>query len=213
MSTKANSAATKRFFTTLSLAVIMAGTQTNLPAQCTSVCPPMSFLSNVNFAGNPDLEAAGPCGLYAWIANGGGNCILAGVPWSAAQLWRLHGDNLARPVQSWWEPSTLPIGGMVRMLHIKAQGNESGVYQPFVMPVGANSVMFSVWVKVITGHVIIGTNAMVNVGPYAWSTKTGEWEELRVCTNGSPVNMLFIYNANLAGGEFYVDRFEVKLIN
>jgi hypothetical protein len=118
-------------------------------------------------------------------------------------------------VHSTWEPSTLPIGGMGRMFHIQAQGPESGVFQPFQMPNGAHSIMFSVWVTVVSGQVAIGTNAMVNVGPYAWSSKTGEWEELRVCTNGSPVDMLFIYNENWAMnvGEFFVDRVEVKVIN
>ena len=42
--------------------------------------------------------------------------------------------------------------------------------------------------------------------------RRGEWEELRVCTNGSPVDMLFIYNENWATnvGEFFVDRIEVN---
>jgi hypothetical protein len=205
----------KGMVTALSLAILAGVTAMKLAAQCATVCPPPGFASNQNFAGNPDFEAPGPCGPVAWIANDAGNCMLGGVAWSAAQGWRLHGDNFGRLVHSSWEASTLPIGGLGRMLHIRAKGPESGIFQPFSLPPGAHSMMFSVWVKVVSGQVAIGTNSMVNVGPYAWSTKVGEWEQLRVCTNGSPVDMLFVYNENWATseGEFYVDRVEVKVIN
>jgi hypothetical protein len=201
--------------TAFALLLLSAATRLDLSAQCTTVCPPVSFASDRNYAPNPDFEFVGPCGPNAWIAGGGGNCILGGVPWSAAQGWRLHGDNFGSLVQSTWEPSTLPIGGLGRMLHIRAKGPESGVFQHFVMPPGAHTVMFSAWVKVMSGNAAIGTNAMVNAGPYAFSTKIGEWEQLRVCTSGNPADMLFIYNENFATGvgEFYVDRVEVRVIN
>jgi hypothetical protein len=54
-------------------------------------------------------------------------------------------------------------------------------------------------------------------GPVAWSEKHNEWEELRVCTADdyhhnmkTPVNWLFIYNQDQKGGEFYVDRVELR---
>jgi hypothetical protein len=199
--------------TVLSLTLLVIPLAAELAPQCATVCPPQSFRSNQNFGNNPEFEFAGPCGAVAWIANGAGNCILGGIPWSAAQGWRLHGDNARHLVQSTWEPTTLPFGGIGRMLHIRAGGPESGVYQPFQMPNAANSIMFSVWVKVMSGQVVIGTNS--TAPPYAWSTKTGEWEQLRVCTSGTAVDWLFVYNANWAtgDGEFYVDRVEVKVID
>jgi hypothetical protein len=137
------------------------------------------------------------------------------APWSAAANWRLHGDNAQHIVQSTWEVSTLPIGGLLRMLHIQTLGPESGVYQPFTPPAGVNSIMFSVWVKVLKGQVAIGVASMVNSGPVAYSTKIGEWEQLRICANRSDVDMLWIYNENWAtgDGDFYVDCVEVKAIN
>jgi hypothetical protein len=48
-------------------------------------------------------------------------------------------------------------------------------------------------------------------GPVAWSTKHNEWEQLRVCTDGSvPTGFFAIYNQNPAGGEFFVDRVEIR---
>ncbi len=99
------------------------------------------------------------------------------------------------------------------MLRLQALGMESGIYQPYQMPPGVNSIMFSVWVKVIRGQAQIGVNSMVNQGPTAFSTKIGEWEQLRVCTNGTRVDWLHIYNQGAGGGEFYVDRIEVRAIN
>ena len=49
-----------------------------------------------------------------------------------------------------------------------------------------------------------------NQGPGAWSTKIGEWEQLRVCTNGSLSDRFVIYNQTPSGGEFYIDRVEVR---
>lgn len=48
-------------------------------------------------------------------------------------------------------------------------------------------------------------------GPNAWSEKTGESEELRVCRNGKvPVDTLVIYNQDPKGGELYLDRVELR---
>jgi hypothetical protein len=47
----------------------------------------------------------------------------------------------------------------------------------------------------------------------AWSTKNGEWEQLRVCTDGTVrPDWFVIYNQDPRGGEFYVDRVEVRAL-
>ena len=44
----------------------------------------------------------------------------------------------------------------------------------------------------------------------AWSTKQGEWEQLRVCTDGTvSVDSIVIYNQAPGGGTFDIDRVEV----
>ena len=96
------------------------------------------------------------------------------------------------------------------MLHITSGSNEGGVFQRLLnAPV---KMMFSVWVKVRRGHVAIQAQGG-NTGPVSWSTKTGEWEQLRICTDGTvPVDMLVIYNQDPAGGDFWVDRAEARAI-
>ena len=104
----------------------------------------------------------------------------------------------------------MPGPGGGRMLAVRAGGNEGGVYQLLNTPA---KVMFSVWVWVNRGKVVIGSHAMVNQSPYAWSTKTNEWEQLRICTNGAnPTGMFFVYNQDPTGGSFYVDRVEIRQI-
>jgi hypothetical protein len=72
--------------------------------------------------------------------------------------------------------------------------------------------MFSVWVFVRTGQVAIQSNATTG-GPVAWSTKKGQWEQLRVCTNSQfSTNTLVVYNQDPNGGTFFVDRAELREI-
>jgi hypothetical protein len=72
--------------------------------------------------------------------------------------------------------------------------------------------MPTAWVKVLRGHVVMQTNAGV-IGPNAWTTKIGEWEQLRICTNGTvPIDMFLVWNEDPAGGDFYVDRVDVRVI-
>ena len=48
-------------------------------------------------------------------------------------------------------------------------------------------------------------------GPSSWNTKVGEWEQLRVCTDSTvPTGMFIIWNEDPSGGEFFVDRVEIK---
>ena len=103
------------------------------------------------------------------------------------------------------------------MLHIIAEGSEGGVYQQLASPLPHN-LMFSVWVFVKKGHVTIQSSAGMK-GPSAFSEKEserpGEWEELRICTDGTapvpvPVDTLVIYNEDPKGGDFYIDRVEAR---
>jgi hypothetical protein len=79
--------------------------------------------------------------------------------------------------------------------------------------------MCSVWVFVKSGQVVMGVNS-TNLGPVACSEKHNEWEELRVCTAydyhhkmNTPLTGVFIYNEDQKGGEFYVDRVELRRTN
>ena len=73
--------------------------------------------------------------------------------------------------------------------------------------------MFSVWLFVRRGHVAIQPGGGTR-GPGAWSTKHGEWEQLRICSDGSvPVGMFFIVNEDPNGGDFFADRVEIRETN
>lgn len=170
-----------------------------------NACPPYGFLNATNYAANPSFETVGPNGSPANWQNG------QPVPASsAAANWYLHSNNAGVAISSALEVTNVPQNGGGRMIHIVSGGNEGGVYQNV-----ANSpvkMMFSAWVKVRRGHVALQPHGG-NMGPVSWSTKLGEWEQLRVCTDGSvPTNMLVIYNQDPAGGDFYIDRVEARAI-
>lgn len=187
---------------------VAAGAPIQLSGQSAGSCPDYVLPGGPNLLRNPDFELTGPCGLSTWWL--GPNLHNCGVR-SAARDWTIHSSNDDDPVWTTHLPSTLPIGGGARMIRIQAQGNESGVFQP--LPGGLKKVIATVWVYVRTGRIVLGVQAMT-IGPYAWSTKVNQWEQLRVCTNGAvPVDTFFVYNENPAGGDFYVDRAELKAIN
>jgi hypothetical protein len=166
-------------------------------------CPPMAFRTGINLAANPSFEA-GP-GPKAWPPGP--------VPApSAAAGWFMHTSNNQDRVTSILVPTNVPGNGQNLMLSFTAGGNEGGIYQ--LIPGSPARVMFSAWVKVTRGQVVIGANAMVNQTPYSWSTKLNEWEQLRICTDGTfPTDYFYIYNAAATGGAFFVDRVEVKEIS
>jgi hypothetical protein len=186
-------------------------------AQSATTNPPYSFPNTVNLAKNPSFELADIHGSFT---------VNQGLPWpspapSAAADWQVHSSNTGARVTTQLVPTTVPIGtdpagkaeGQREMLHIIAEGNEGGVYQKLASPVPRN-LMFSVWVLVKKGHVTIQPNSGVT-GPSAFSEKqnekVGEWEELRVCTDGTvPVDTLVIYNEDPKGGDFYIDRVEAR---
>lgn len=170
-----------------------------------NACPPYGFLNATNYATNPSFETLGPNGSPVSWQNGQPLPAL-----SAAASWTMHSNNAGALITTALEPTNVPQNGGARMLHVTSGGNEGGVFQRlFNAPV---KMMFSVWVKVRRGHVAIQAQGG-NTGPVSWSTKVGEWEQLRICTDGTvPVDMLVIYNQDPAGGDFWVDRAEARAI-
>ncbi|HEX8846127.1 MAG TPA: hypothetical protein VF791_15860 [Pyrinomonadaceae bacterium] len=173
------------------------------PAAATN-CPPFSFANNINLARNPSFEIVGPNGPFTiWLP---GQPI---PPPSAARHWLMHTSNPPGDrVMSRLIPTTVPGPGGSRMLRFVAGGNEGGIVQQ--LPTAPAKLMFSAWVFVRRGRVQIAPNGGVQ-GPVAWSTKHNEWEQLRVCTDGSvPTGFFAIYNQDPKGGEFFVDRIEIR---
>ena len=169
-----------------------------------TACPPFNFFNNINLARNPSFELVGP--------NGSPTTWLPGYPIpppSAARFWLMHTNNPpGAPVRSQLVPTTAPGASGSRMLRFRAGGNEGGILQQ--MPSAPAKLMFSAWVFVRRGQVALQPNSGTQ-GPVAWSTKHNEWEQLRVCTDGSvPTGFFAIYNQNPAGGEFFVDRVEIR---
>lgn len=181
--------------------------QSSLWAQAALTCPAYTPPAGPNLALNPDFETVGPCGSTTHWVMGNGNCGTN----SAALNWTIHSSNTQTAVSTYWVNTALPIGGQTKMLRIIAAGNESGVFQ--LLPVGPTAVMVSVWVYVRRGHVALQATAG-NTGPTSWNIKKNQWEELRVCTDGTvPVDTVVIYNEDPAGGDFLVDRVEATAIN
>ena len=182
-------------------------TPAQLAAQAAASCPGYALPVGPNLLRNPDFDIVGLCGPFTWWL--GPNQNLCGFN-SAVRNWTAHTDNAGHPVWTTQLPSTLPIGGGARMIRIQAQGAESGIYQP--LPAGLTKVIATAWVYVRSGRVVLGIQNMA-IGPFAWSTKTNQWEQLRICTNGVvPVESFFVYNEDPAGGDFDIDRVELKVI-
>jgi hypothetical protein len=169
-------------------------------AQAASQCPPYNFINSVNLALNPSFERCS--GPKSWKA---------GDPYhapSAASDWVMSTSNAQDPVFSECVVTTAPGPNGAQMLHFVAGGGEGGVIQ--FLPSAPAKVMFSAWVYVKSGHVVIQPHGGGG-GPSAWSSKLGEWEQLRVCSDGSvATDAYIIVNNDAAGGEFYVDRVEIR---
>lgn len=190
----------------LALASATAMAQSSAASQC-----PGFSISATNMATNPGFELAA-----ANVPAGGSTCWQIGdaVPAnSAAAGWLMHSSNDGARVCSRLVESTTPGPNGRRMLAFRAGGNEGGIYQDvrgIVDP--ARAYMFSAWVFVRSGKVGMSGTGSVG-GPSSFTTKTGEWEQLRVCTNSLAVtDILTIYNQDPAGGVFYVDRVELREI-
>jgi hypothetical protein len=190
----------------LALASATAMAQSSAASQC-----PGFSISPTNVAINPGFELAA-----ANVPAGDSTCWQIGSPLpanSAAAGWLMHTSNDGARVCSRLVDSTTPGPNGRRMLAFRAGGNEGGIYQDvrgIVNP--ASAYMFSAWVFVRSGKV--GMSGTGNVGgPSSFTTTTGEWEQLRVCTNSRAVtDILSIYNQDPAGGVFYVDRVELREI-
>lgn len=173
---------------------------TTMDAGAALSCPPQSFVTGINLATNPSFESGGGPVSYPPGPN---------PPPSAAAGWFMHTSNQNAPVASARVTTTVPGPGGARMLAFRAGGNEGGVYQYISTP---PRVMFSAWVYVRSGQVQLGVNG-ASTGPHTFSTKQNEWEQLRICTDGSvPTGYFFIVNQDPSGGFFYTDRVEVKEI-
>ena len=178
-------------------------------AQATSpasiYCPAGEFLSG-NVAVNPGLETPHPLvplgQTTCWTPTSGG--IHA-----AAEGWTMHSSNSGAQVCSTLLASNAPGNQGGRMLRFKAGSNEGGITQP-VPGAAGKTYMFSAWVKVSRGRVALQPNGG-GAGPVSWSSKIGEWEQLRVCTDATGVtDSLVIYNQAAEGGLFFVDRVELR---
>ena len=175
------------------------------PSPAAWACPDFSFLSG-NLAINPGFEVAAPA-----VPDLVRTCWQrAGDPFtSAAAGWLMHTDNWGAPICSRLVPSDAPGPRGERMLYIEAGGVEGGIYQSHALD-PTKRYMFSISVKVLAGKVVIASRAMVG-GPVAWSSKIGEWEQLRVCTNSlANTDSLVVYNWAQGGGRFFVDRAELR---
>ena len=168
-------------------------------------CPPYSFANNINYATNPSFETVGPGGPLVTWQNGDPTPVS-----SAAAGWFMHSSNSGARVLSELVTTHAPGPNGARMLRFVAAGNEGGIYQ--ILNPAPPKVMFSAWVFVRSGRAELQVDALTQ-GPVAWTTKTGEWEQLRVCSDGSvQPNWFLIYNQDPRGGEFYVDRVEVRAL-
>jgi hypothetical protein len=169
------------------------------------VCPPYSFVNNVNYAANSGFELIGQNGSpTSWQAGD------ASPAPSAAAGWFMHSNNAGARVVSELVTTHAPGPNGARMLRFVAGGAEGGIYQILNNPPA--KVMFSAWVFVRAGRAELQLDAL-SQGPIAWTTKIGEWEQLRVCTDGTiQPNWFLIYNQAPRGGEFFVDRVEVRAI-
>ena len=165
-------------------------------------CPPQYFITGINLAKNPSFELG--TGPKTWPPGP------TPVP-SAAKGWYMHSNNSNATVTSARVATNVPGPGGTQMLSFTAGGAEGGVYQ--LIPSAPSKVMFSVWVRVLSGIVTIGANGTTGMTPYSSSTKKNEWEQLRVCTDGTyPTGDFFIYNEAPNGGAFFADRVEIKEI-
>ncbi len=177
-----------------------------------AVCPPQAFADAVNRAANPSFEVFGPFG-------GTSSCPFPCTieKESAASGWFMHTDNAHNAIStSLVNPSTVPFGtdpsAGQRMLRVVARGAEGGVFQRLQAP-RTGKLMVSTWVYVVRGRVAMVVNS-TNLGPAAWSSKTGQWEQLRVCNSaGVPIERISIATPQPSnGGEFFIDRVEARQV-
>ena len=154
-----------------------------------------------NMLKNPSFNTVGPLGITtSWTGP-----MPYPFPPSAAADWGAHNSNFGAVISTRMMPSTGPQGP--RMLYIRTGGNEGGVIQTFSSEhSGSAKIIGAAWVFVRHGNAQIGIHADGAPSVYALSTKIGEWELLKVCSDGNSTNsMFFAINQDANGGDFYVD--------
>lgn len=187
----------------LAALAMAASAQATSPASI--YCPPIGFVTG-NTALNANFETAQP-----GVPVGTTTCWTprSGSTDSAAANWTMHSSNDGDKVCSTLVPSNAPYAKGSLMLKFQAGGNEGGIFQS-IPAVPGKTYMFSAWVKVAKGQVALQSSGG-NTGPVSWSTRHGEWEQLRVCTDSTgATDTMVIYNQDPNGGVFYVDRVELR---
>jgi hypothetical protein len=177
----------------------------------------------------PSKSLQGVVNPFNWIKTGVigqsfENCstpktTFIGSTTSANQYWTMFGGtigNFPNPgsvVKTQCVPTTAPGPNFSAMMQVTTNKANIGILQT-PNPIGASKTMFSVYVFVKKGGVQIrsGTSG-TTLGSTSHSLKKGEWEQLRVCTDGSVnVNQLVIQGTDPTGSDFYVDRAELYRI-
>lgn len=175
------------------------------------VCPPNTLgTTNLVKGGSVNGGSFENCGpKKTWTLANPGNGL------SANTNWTIHSNNSpdTKPVTTECIPSTAPGPNWQKMLHVEAGAQESGVFQD-LRPSVPLKVMFSAWVFVNKGPVWIAAHGTTNpANPAAASTKIGQWDQPRVCTDGTIAPDIFsIYNQDGTGGDFYVEKVESRQI-
>jgi hypothetical protein len=198
----------KRFLVTTITAALF-GASGAVFAGAGLVCPPntlgtTNLVKGGSIAGG-SFENCGP--KKTWTEANPGNGL------SANTNWLIHSNNSpSKPVTTECIPSTAPGPNFQKMLHVEAGAHESGVFQD-LRPTVPLKVMFSAWVFVNKGRVWIQAHGGGTDIPAAATTKIGQWEQLRVCTDGTLApDIFYIVNQDAAGGDFYVDKVEIRQI-
>jgi hypothetical protein len=185
------------------MALLAGAAQATSPASI--YCPAEQFLSG-NMADNPGFEIPNPD-----VPVGKTTCWNAqsGSIDSAAKNWTIHSSNDRAEVCSTLVKSKAPGSKGGLMMKFEAGSNEGGIFQ-LVPGAAGKTYMFSAWVKVSKGRVALQPNGG-GIGPISWSSKIGEWEQLRVCTDSIGItDSMVIYNQTGDGGVFYVDGVELR---
>jgi hypothetical protein len=169
------------------------------PAPCPA--PHFNPFTTTNLLKNFSFNSVGPMGTTTTHSG----ALPVPFPSSAAQDWLMHNSNSGATITTRMIPSTGPQGP--RMLQVRTGGTEGGVIQNFSSKhKGAGKIVGAVWVFVNKGKVQLGIHADGSPTASVMSTKIGQWELLKVCSDGNSSNsMFFVLNQDPDGGDFFID--------
>ena len=109
------------------------------------------------------------------------------------------------------QPSTLPIPGSRRMLHVSTTIDTAGLVQMFApQDTGPVRVESAAWIYVLRGEVAIGTGNGGNTGFDARTAERARWIRLSAPNGVSPANEFIIYASSPGGAEFFVAAASVR---